>query len=82
MLSYLYNIGQPFINLYTPWSDEITFEFPSEYKEDITEALVASGESHRVYKVLSDIERNREDYLHFYEEGVKVGEGCGQTTTF
>ena len=33
---YLYNIGQPFINLYTPWSDEVTFEFPSEYKEDIT----------------------------------------------
>lgn len=33
---YLYNIGQPFINIYTPWSDEVTFEFPSEYKEDIT----------------------------------------------
>lgn len=35
-LRYLYNIGQPFINIYTPWSDEVTFEFPSEYKEDIT----------------------------------------------
>lgn len=33
---YLYNIGQPFINIYTPWSDEVSFEFPSEYKEDIT----------------------------------------------
>ena len=30
---YKYNIGQPFMNLYTPWSDEITFVFPDEYKE-------------------------------------------------
>ena len=28
-----YNVGQPFINLYTPWSNEMTFEFPEEYKE-------------------------------------------------
>lgn len=35
-IRYMYNIGQPFINLYTPWSDEVTFEFPSEYKEDIS----------------------------------------------
>lgn len=34
-IRYVYNIGQPFINLYTPWSDEMTFEFPDEYKEDI-----------------------------------------------
>lgn len=30
---YKYNIGQPFINLYTPWSDEETIVFPEEYKE-------------------------------------------------
>lgn len=30
---YKYNIGQPFINLYTPWSDETTIIFPSEYTE-------------------------------------------------
>jgi len=28
-----YNIGQPFINLYTQWSDETTIVFPTEYKE-------------------------------------------------
>lgn len=32
---YKYNIGQPFINLYTPWSDETTFVFPDEYKDMI-----------------------------------------------
>jgi len=30
---YKYNIGQPFMNLYTPWSDETTFVFPDEYKD-------------------------------------------------
>ena len=27
---YKYNIGQPFINLYSPWSEEITVSFPIE----------------------------------------------------
>jgi hypothetical protein len=30
---YKYNIGQPFLTLYTPWSDEMTITFPDEYKE-------------------------------------------------
>lgn len=33
---YKYNIGQPFINLYTPWSNEITVTFPSTLIEDST----------------------------------------------
>jgi len=33
---YKLNIGQPFINLFTPWSSEITQQFPNEMKE-ITE---------------------------------------------
>ena len=38
---YKYNIGQPFINLYTPWSDETTVIFPNEYSEttDISSIL-------------------------------------------
>ena len=31
---YKYNVGQPFIELYTPWSDEITVTFPTELEED------------------------------------------------
>lgn len=31
---YKLNIGQPFINLYTPWSDEVQIPFPVEYAED------------------------------------------------
>ena len=40
-IRYKYNIGQPFINLYTPWSDEITVKFPTEYIEsgDISSIL-------------------------------------------
>ena len=39
---YKYNIGQPFINLYTPWSDEVTFVFPDEYKEMIQVSEILS----------------------------------------
>lgn len=46
-----------------------------KYKDDLVEALVASGEAHRVHKILSDVERNREDYLYFYNEGLKAN--CG-----
>ena len=32
-IRYKYNVGQPFINLYTPWSDEITVNFPAEFAD-------------------------------------------------
>lgn len=32
-IRYKYNVGQPFINLYTPWSEEVTVQFPVEYIE-------------------------------------------------
>lgn len=31
---YKYNIGQPFVDLMTPWSDDVTVVFPPEYTED------------------------------------------------
>lgn len=34
-MRYIYNIGQPFITMVSPWSDEFTFSFPEEYKEDV-----------------------------------------------
>ena len=45
-----------------------------KYKDDLVEALVASGEAHRVHKILSDIEMNRENYLYFYSEGLKANQ--------
>lgn len=33
-IRYKYNIGQPFIDLYTPWSENYTVTFPTEYEED------------------------------------------------
>lgn len=32
---YKLNIGQPFVNIYTPWSDELTVIFPDEYNDDV-----------------------------------------------
>ena len=34
-IRYKYTIGQPFISIYTPWSDEQTISFPEEYVENI-----------------------------------------------
>ena len=45
-----------------------------KYKDEIVETLVACGEANRVYKILSDIEMNREDYLYFYNEGLKANQ--------
>ncbi len=32
---YKYNIGQPFVNIVTPWSDELTVTFPDTYRDDV-----------------------------------------------
>ena len=32
---YKYSVGQPFINLYSPWSDEYTVVFPAEFTENV-----------------------------------------------
>ena len=32
---YKYSVGQPFINLYTPWSDEFTVQFPVEFNDSL-----------------------------------------------
>lgn len=39
-IRYIYNIGQPLITLYTPWSNEQTFTFPDKYKEDVTVSTI------------------------------------------
>jgi hypothetical protein len=39
---YKYNIGQPFINIYSPWSDEITISFPTEYTDNVEIAQIVS----------------------------------------
>ena len=33
-IRYKYNIGQPFVDIMSPWSDEFTIVFPPEYEED------------------------------------------------
>lgn len=39
-IRYKYNVGQPFINIYSPWSDEIVMEFPTEYLDNIEVASI------------------------------------------
>ena len=39
---YKYNIGQPFINIYSPWSEELTVSFPTEYVDNVELAKIVS----------------------------------------
>lgn len=41
-IRYKYNVGQPFINLYSPWSDEQTIMFPAEYMDSIEVSEIIS----------------------------------------
>ena len=51
---YKLNVGQPFIDLYTPWSSEITQEFPSEMKE-ITElsSIIQNNENDTISAIFN-----------------------------
>lgn len=45
-IRFKYNIGQPFINIYSPWSKEITVIFPSEYKDNVeVNAIISENQN-------------------------------------
>ena len=58
---YKYNIGQPFVNLVTPWSDEMTVVFPPEFKDDV--------------QVDSIIDTNRRDTIIAGFRSILINEG-------
>ena len=39
-IRYKFNVGQPFINIYSPWSSEMVMEFPTEYIDNIEVASI------------------------------------------
>lgn len=44
-IRYKYSVGQPFINLYSPWSDEYTVVFPTEFTENVEIASILETNS-------------------------------------
>ena len=60
-IRYKYNIGQPFLNLYSPWSDEITIIFPTEYMDSV--------------EVSSILETNENDTVSAKFRETLLGEG-------
>lgn len=45
-IRYKYNLGQPFIDLYSPWSDEIVMMFPTEYMDAVeVSSILAANEA-------------------------------------
>lgn len=44
-IRYKYNVGQPFINIYSPWSDEVVMQFPTEYLDNVeVESILDTNE--------------------------------------
>lgn len=60
-IRYKYNIGQPFINLYSPWSQDYTVDFPTEFEEEV--------------KLLNIIEENDNDVIGARFNKTLINEG-------
>lgn len=57
-IRYKYSIGQPFINIYTPWSDEVTVTYSSEDAANVTDisAILEANEQDLINsKFLSEL---------------------------
>jgi hypothetical protein len=61
---YKINVGQPFVNIYTPWSDEYTMTFPAEYENNV--------------EVTSIIDTNREDSVTAAFSKTLIDEGYAE----
>ena len=53
---YKYNIGQPFIDIYTPWSDEMAVVFPAEFSDNIQlSSIIAQNDTDIITAKFSQI---------------------------
>lgn len=66
-IRYKYCIGQPFINLYTPWSDEITMMFPTEFSE--------------ISEISTIITKNNDDVINAKFNNTLINEGYQEHIT-
>lgn len=61
---YKINVGQPFVNIYTPWSDEYVMSFPAEYQNNV--------------EVTSIIDTNRGDSIKAAFSKTLIDEGYSE----
>lgn len=66
-IRYKYNVGQPFINIYSPWSDEMVMQFPTEYLDNV--------------EINSIIETNEEDTIGAKFRATLINDGYQQHIT-
>lgn len=66
-IRYKYCIGQPFINLYTPWSDEFVVVFPTEFTE--------------INEISSIISNNNDDIVNSKFNNTLINEGYQEHIT-
>lgn len=75
---YKYNIGQPFIDLYTPWSEEMTVVFPREFSDNAQLSdIIAQNDNDVITAKFSQTLIN-----DGYQEHVNNALTSGETTFF
>lgn len=75
---YKYNIGQPFIDLYTPWSEEMTVIFPAEFSDNVQLSdIIAQNDNDVITAKFSQTLIN-----DGYQEHVNNALTAGETTFF
>lgn len=70
-IRYKYNIGQPFINIYSPWSDEITVTFPVEYKDNVDVNAIISENQNDVISAKFNATLINEGYADHINNSIK-----------
>lgn len=70
-IRYKYNVGQPFINIYSPWSDEITVTFPVEYKDNVEVNAIISENQNDVISAKFNSTLINEGYSEHINNSIK-----------
>lgn len=66
-IRYKYNIGQPFISLYTPWSSELMVAFPTQFEDDVELTSILNTNSQDTIKASFSkelIDGGYEEHIH------------------
>ena len=73
-IRYKLNIGQPFINIYTPWSDELTVMFPAEYKDNVEVTTIINDNQNDIISAKFNSTLINDGYYDHITNGLTVND--------
>jgi hypothetical protein len=71
---YKLNIGQPFINIYTPWSAEHTVVFPTEYKDNVEVTTIINDNQNDIINAKFNATLINDGYYDHITNGLNVND--------